>query len=89
MEEGSPMIAPGQSLLYTFTPKPTGTRWYHSHVMDNHSGDEHPVHTHRYTLEITKVGDKLTSGVMKDTISMPRFSTAEIDFRDGGGPSRL
>jgi FtsP/CotA-like multicopper oxidase with cupredoxin domain len=26
MEEGSPMIAPGQSLLYSFTPKPTGTR---------------------------------------------------------------
>jgi FtsP/CotA-like multicopper oxidase with cupredoxin domain len=33
MEEGSPMTAPGQSLLYTFTPKPTGTRWYHSHAM--------------------------------------------------------
>jgi FtsP/CotA-like multicopper oxidase with cupredoxin domain len=33
MEEGSPIIAPGKSLLYTFTPKPTGTRWYHSHAM--------------------------------------------------------
>src|SRR5277367_2316338 len=33
MEEGSPMIAPGQSLLYSFTPKPHGTRWYHSHAM--------------------------------------------------------
>ena len=33
MEEGSPMIAPGQSLLYSFTPKPAGTRWYHSHAM--------------------------------------------------------
>ena len=33
MEEGSPMIAPGQSLLYSFTPKPSGTRWYHSHAM--------------------------------------------------------
>jgi FtsP/CotA-like multicopper oxidase with cupredoxin domain len=57
-------------------------------VMDNHSGDEHPVHTHRHTFEITKVGDKLTSGVMKDTISMPRFSTAEIDFvADDPGPT--
>ena len=33
-------------------------------VMDNHSGDEHPVHTHRHTFEITKVGDKLTLGAM-------------------------
>ena len=33
MEEGSPIIAPGQSLLYTFTPKPAGMRRYHSHAM--------------------------------------------------------
>jgi FtsP/CotA-like multicopper oxidase with cupredoxin domain len=32
MEEGSPMIAPGSQLRYTFTPKPTGTRWYHTHA---------------------------------------------------------
>jgi FtsP/CotA-like multicopper oxidase with cupredoxin domain len=32
-EEGSPIIPPGQSLLYSFTPKPAGTRWYHSHAM--------------------------------------------------------
>ncbi|MGH1571232.1 multicopper oxidase family protein [Methylobacterium sp. P31] len=49
-------------------------------VMDNHSGDEHPVHIHRHTFEVTKVGDQAMSGLMKDTISMPRFSKAEIDF---------
>lgn len=32
-EEGSPIIEPGQSLVYAFTPKPAGTRWYHSHAM--------------------------------------------------------
>jgi FtsP/CotA-like multicopper oxidase with cupredoxin domain len=32
MEEGSPMIAPGAQLRYSFTPKPTGTRWYHTHA---------------------------------------------------------
>ena len=32
MEEGSPMIAPGGELRYTFTPKPAGTRWYHTHA---------------------------------------------------------
>jgi FtsP/CotA-like multicopper oxidase with cupredoxin domain len=32
MEEGSPMIAPGETHRYTFTPKPAGTRWYHTHA---------------------------------------------------------
>jgi FtsP/CotA-like multicopper oxidase with cupredoxin domain len=32
MEEGSPMIAPGSQLRYTFTPRPAGTRWYHTHA---------------------------------------------------------
>jgi FtsP/CotA-like multicopper oxidase with cupredoxin domain len=32
MEEGSPMIAPGGVLRYTYTPKPAGTRWYHTHA---------------------------------------------------------
>jgi FtsP/CotA-like multicopper oxidase with cupredoxin domain len=32
MEEGSPMIAPGQTHRYAFTPKPAGTRWYHTHA---------------------------------------------------------
>ncbi|MGH1590054.1 multicopper oxidase family protein [Methylobacterium phyllosphaerae] len=48
-------------------------------VMDNHSGDEHPVHIHRHAFEVTKVGDQPMSGLMKDTISLPRFSKAEID----------
>jgi FtsP/CotA-like multicopper oxidase with cupredoxin domain len=49
-------------------------------AMINNSGDEHPVHLHRHSFEVTRVGDKTTSGLMKDTISMPRYSTAEIDF---------
>lgn len=32
MEEGSPMIAPGKTQRYSFTPKPSGTRWYHTHA---------------------------------------------------------
>ena len=31
-EEGSPTIQPGKSLTYAYTPKPAGTRWYHSHA---------------------------------------------------------
>ena len=33
MEEGSPMIAPGTTLRYEFTPRPAGTRWYHTHAV--------------------------------------------------------
>ncbi len=33
MEEGTPMLPARSSARYTFTPKPSGTRWYHTHVM--------------------------------------------------------
>lgn len=57
-------------------------------VMRNNSGDRHPVHTHRHTFEVAKIGDKPLSGLMKDTLSMPRFSTAEINFvADDPGPT--
>ncbi len=32
MEEGAPMISPQGRLRYSFTPKPAGTRWYHTHA---------------------------------------------------------
>jgi len=35
MEEGSPMIPPGGHLRYSFQPKPSGTRWYHTHTAAN------------------------------------------------------
>ena len=32
MEEGTPMIPPRGVARYTFTPRPSGTRWYHTHT---------------------------------------------------------
>jgi len=32
MEEGTPPISPGGSTRYTFTPRPAGFRWYHTHT---------------------------------------------------------
>ena len=49
-------------------------------VMDNHSGDTHPMHLHRHTFELTKIDGKPTSGVLKDVVNMPRYTTAEVDF---------
>jgi FtsP/CotA-like multicopper oxidase with cupredoxin domain len=59
-------------------------------VMTNKSGDNHPVHLHRHTFEVTKVGDKRTAGLMKDTINMTRFSSVAFDFvANDPGPSLL
>src|SRR6202453_701453 len=33
MEEGTPMLPAHASARYSFTPKPSGARWYHTHVM--------------------------------------------------------
>jgi FtsP/CotA-like multicopper oxidase with cupredoxin domain len=33
MEEGTRPIAPNSSARYTFTPRPAGFRWYHTHTM--------------------------------------------------------
>lgn len=32
MEEGTPMIAPGESARYSFRPEPSGFRWFHTHT---------------------------------------------------------
>jgi FtsP/CotA-like multicopper oxidase with cupredoxin domain len=40
-EEATPMVPPRGRIRYQFTPKPAGTRWYHTHVMagsDLHRG---------------------------------------------------
>jgi FtsP/CotA-like multicopper oxidase with cupredoxin domain len=49
-------------------------------ILDNKSGDAHPIHLHRHTFELTKVAGKGTSGVLKDVINVPRYQTAEVDF---------
>ena len=35
--EGTPMVQGRDRRRYTFTPDPTGTRWYHAHAMAGHS----------------------------------------------------
>jgi FtsP/CotA-like multicopper oxidase with cupredoxin domain len=37
MEEGTPMIPPGGTVRLTFTPRPAGFRWYHTHTF---AGDD-------------------------------------------------
>jgi FtsP/CotA-like multicopper oxidase with cupredoxin domain len=49
-------------------------------TMENRSGDDHPIHFHRHTFELTRFGGKTTSGIRKDTVNVPRRQTVGIDF---------
>jgi FtsP/CotA-like multicopper oxidase with cupredoxin domain len=49
-------------------------------TMENRSGDDHPVHFHRHTFEVTRIGGRTTSGILKDTVNVPRRQSVEIDF---------
>jgi FtsP/CotA-like multicopper oxidase with cupredoxin domain len=49
-------------------------------VFQNGSGDQHPIHLHRHTFEVTSIGDKQLSGLMKDTINVMPLDTVAVDF---------
>jgi FtsP/CotA-like multicopper oxidase with cupredoxin domain len=46
----------------------------------NGSDDIHPLHLHRHTFELTRVGGKPTAGVMKDVVMMDGYQEVEFDF---------
>jgi len=49
-------------------------------VFRNGSGDQHPLHLHRHTFEVTRIGDKNLSGLKKDVINVMPLDTVEVDF---------
>jgi len=49
-------------------------------VLRNGSGDQHPIHLHRHTFEVVKIGDKQISGLKKDVINIMPLDTVEVDF---------
>ena len=48
--------------------------------MRNASDDIHPMHLHRHSFEITKVGGKYTSGIVKDVAMLGGYQEMEVDF---------
>jgi len=46
----------------------------------NGSGDQHPMHLHRHTFEVTRIGSKQTSGLMKDVINVMPLDSVDVDF---------
>ncbi len=46
----------------------------------NRTDDSHPLHVHRHQLEIAEIYGKATSGVIKDTVVVPTYGRASVDF---------
>jgi len=46
----------------------------------NRTDDAHPLHVHRHQLEISEIYGKPTSGVIKDTVVVPTYGRASVDF---------
>jgi FtsP/CotA-like multicopper oxidase with cupredoxin domain len=46
----------------------------------NASDDIHPLHLHRHSFELTRVGGKPTGGVIKDVVMLGGFQEVEFDF---------
>lgn len=49
-------------------------------LMTNKSADDHPVHLHRHSFEVTGLEGRPLSGLTKDVVVVKANSTAEIDF---------
>jgi FtsP/CotA-like multicopper oxidase with cupredoxin domain len=48
--------------------------------MTNRSADDHPVHLHRHTFEVTSLDGMPLSGLNKDVVVLPANTTADVDF---------
>jgi FtsP/CotA-like multicopper oxidase with cupredoxin domain len=46
----------------------------------NASDDVHPLHLHRHSFELTRIGGRPTAGVIKDVVMLGGFQEAEVDF---------
>jgi len=56
----------------------------------NASGDQHPMHLHRHSFEVVKIGDKSMSGLMKDVVNVMPLQTVAVDFiADNPGDSLM
>jgi FtsP/CotA-like multicopper oxidase with cupredoxin domain len=49
-------------------------------VMRNRTDDAHPMHLHRHLWELAEINGKKTAGVIKDTVVVPYYGRAAVDF---------
>ena len=59
-------------------------------LLHNGHEDGHPMHFHRHVFEVVKFAGKPVSGMVKDTINVPRDQVVEVEFvADNPGASLL
>jgi FtsP/CotA-like multicopper oxidase with cupredoxin domain len=49
-------------------------------VFRNRTDDAHPLHLHRHQLELVDMNGTKTGGIIKDTVVVPYFGRATVDF---------
>jgi len=59
-------------------------------IFRNASGDQHPMHLHRHSFEVTRIGDRKMSGLMKDVVNVLPLQEVAVDFlADNPGDSLI
>lgn len=48
--------------------------------MHNASDDIHPMHLHRHSVEITRIADQPTAGIIKDVAMLGGYQSMDVDF---------
>jgi FtsP/CotA-like multicopper oxidase with cupredoxin domain len=49
-------------------------------VLRNRTNDAHPLHLHRHLFEVVEIYGKATAGIMKDTVVVPSYGRAVVEF---------
>jgi FtsP/CotA-like multicopper oxidase with cupredoxin domain len=49
-------------------------------VMRNRTDDAHPMHLHRHLWELVEINGRKTAGIIKDTVVVPFYGRATVDF---------
>jgi FtsP/CotA-like multicopper oxidase with cupredoxin domain len=49
-------------------------------ILRNRTDDAHPLHLHRHQLELVEINGKKTAGIVKDTVVVPYYGRATVDF---------
>ena len=49
-------------------------------TMRNRTDDAHPMHLHRHLWELIEINGKKTAGILKDTVVVPYYGRAVVDF---------
>jgi FtsP/CotA-like multicopper oxidase with cupredoxin domain len=49
-------------------------------VMRNQTDDAHPMHLHRHLWELKEINGKKTAGIIKDTVVVPYYGRAMVEF---------